>query len=75
MEEKKKLRCPLGVPGGIIATLIALAGIVYYIIDFCWIGMATSVALLLIALPFIRVTMMVHTANDRLDEIEAKLKK
>lgn len=75
MEEKKKLRCPLGVPGGIIAALIGLAGIVWYIMNPCWIGLATSVALLLIALPFVRVTMMVHTANDRLDEIEAKLKK
>jgi len=29
MEEKKKLRCPLGVPGGIMATLIGLSGIVF----------------------------------------------
>jgi len=28
MEAKKKLRCPLGVPGGIIAALIGLGGII-----------------------------------------------
>jgi len=75
MEKKEKLRCPVGVPGGIIAALIGLAGIVYSFIDFSWTGLATSVALLFIALPFIRVTMMIHTANDRLDEIEAKMGK
>ncbi|MBE0639807.1 MAG: hypothetical protein IH598_14910 [Bacteroidales bacterium] len=75
MEEKKKLRCPLGVPGGIIAALIGLAGIIFNIINLCWMGMATSLALLLIALPFIRVTMMIHTANDRLDKIEAEMEK
>jgi hypothetical protein len=75
MEKKQKLRCPVGVPGGIIAALIGLAGIVYSFIDFSWTGLATSVALLFIAMPFIRVTMMIHSANDRLDEIEAKMKK
>lgn len=75
MEQKQKLRCPVGVPGGILAALIGLAGIVYSFIDFSWMGLATSIALLFIALPFIRVTMMIHMANDRLDEIEAKIAK
>lgn len=74
MEEKKKLRCPLGVPGGIVAALIGLAGIIAHSVCFNWLGLATSAALLLIALPFIRVTMMVHTANDRLDALEKKVK-
>jgi putative effector of murein hydrolase LrgA (UPF0299 family) len=74
MEEKKKLRCPLGVPGGIIAALIGLIGVVVNIVNFNWFELVTSFALLLLAMPFIRVTMMVHSANDRLDELENKLK-
>lgn len=75
MEEKKKLRCPLGIPGGIIAALIGLIGVIVNIINFNWFELITSFALLLLALPFVRVTMMVHMANDRLDEIENKLEK
>lgn len=72
-ENKKPLRCPLGVPGGIIAALIALTGIIVSISQANWFQLAISFALLLIALPFIRVTTMVHMANDRLDAIEDKL--
>ncbi len=75
METKKKLRCPLGVPGGIIAALIGLIGVVVNIIDFNWFELITSLALLLLALPFVRVMMMIHAANDRLDELESKAKK
>lgn len=73
MEDKKKLRCPLGVPGGIIATLIGIIGIVLNIIDFNLFGLLVSSALFLIGGPFVRVTMMVHSANDRLDELEKKM--
>jgi hypothetical protein len=72
MEEKKKLRCPLGVPGGIIATLIGLAGIILNSVNFNLPGLLISIALFLIGGPFVRVTMMVHSANDRLDELERK---
>ncbi len=72
--EKKKLRCPLGVPGGIIVTIIGLIGIVLNIIDFNWFNLMISAALFLLGAPFIRVTMMVHTANDRLDELEKQIK-
>ncbi len=75
MESKKKLRCPLGVPGGIIAALIGLIGVVVNIIDFNLFELLTSFALLLLALPYVRVMMMVHAANDRLDELESKMKK
>ena len=74
MEEKKKLRCPLGIPGGIIAALIGLIGVVVNIVNFNWFELVTSFALLLLAIPFIRVTMMIHLANDRLDELENILK-
>jgi len=74
METQKKLRCPLGVPGGIIAAIIGLIGVIANIVTFSWLGLITSFGLLLIAAPFVRVTMMVHTANDRLDELEKKVK-
>lgn len=72
MEEKKKLRCPLGVPGGILAAILALIGIVTNIVNFNWLGLITSLALLLLAMPFVRFVSMVHSANDRLDELERK---
>ena len=74
MEEKKKLRCPLGVPGGIIAALIGLVGIIMNIINFDMFNLLISIALLLLAMPFVRVTMMIHGANDRLDKLEEKIK-
>jgi hypothetical protein len=74
MEAKKKLRCPLGIPGGIIAALIGLTGIIMNIVNFDTFNLIVSIALLLLAMPFVRVTMMVHGANDRLDEIEERLK-
>ena len=75
MEAKKKLRCPLGVPGGIIAALIGLAGIVMNIINFNGFNLAISFGLFIMAMPFVRVTLMVHSANDRLDELESKIGK
>jgi len=74
MEEKKKLRCPLGVPGGIIAALIGLVGIIMNIVNFDTFNLLISIALLLLAMPFVRVTMMVHGANDRLDDLEERIK-
>ncbi len=74
MEKKKKLRCPLGVPGGIIAALVGLVGIIMNIVHFDTFNLLISVALLFLAMPFVRVTMMVHSANDRLDKLEEKIK-
>lgn len=75
METKKKLRCPLGVPGGIIAAIIGLVGIILNIIHFDALNLAISFALFIMAMPFVRVTLMVHAANDRLDELESKIGK
>ena len=63
----------MGVPGGIIAVLVGLTGIIVNSICFNWMGLITSVALFLLGGPFVRVTMMVHSANDRLDELERKV--
>lgn len=73
MEVQKKLRCPLGIPGGITVALIGLVGIVVNIINFDWFELLQSIALLLLGLPFVRVTMMVHLGNDRLDALEDKV--
>ena len=75
MEEKKKLRCPIGIPAGILAALIGLTGIIANSINFNWMGLITSIGLFLMAMPFVRIIMMVHSANDRLDELEKKLLK
>jgi len=65
----------MGIPGGIIAALIGLTGVVVNIVNFNWFELITSFALILLALPFVRITMMVHSANDRLDELENKIRK
>ena len=73
MEEKKKNRCPLGVPGGVLATIIGLTGIILNSVHFNLSGLLVSIALFLLGAPFVRFTMMVHSANDRLDELERKM--
>jgi len=72
MEPKKKLRCPIGIPAGIVVALIGLTGVIVNIITFNWFQLMISFGLLLLAMPFVRVTMMIHSANDRLDELESK---
>ncbi len=62
----------MGVPGGIIAALAGLAGIIISAMNSEWLSLALSVGLFMVALPFVRVTMMVHSANDRLDALEKK---
>ena len=75
MEEKKKLRCPMGIPAGIIAALIGATGIVVSIVHFDWFQLLISFALLMLAMPFVRFVLMVHSANDRLDALESKTPK
>ena len=75
MEAKKKLRCPIGIPAGIVAALIGLTGVIVNSITFNWFQLMISFGLLLLSMPFVRITMMVHSANDRLDELENKLGK
>ena len=75
MEAKKKLRCPIGIPAGIIAALIGLTGVIVNSITLNWFQLMISFGLLLLSMPFVRITMMVHSANDRLDELENKLGK
>jgi hypothetical protein len=62
----------MGVPGAIIAILAAITGIILSAVNSNWITLTLSVGLLFIALPFLRFIMMVHSANDRLDELEKK---
>jgi len=71
-EEKRKLRCPMGIPAGILSVLIGLAGIIIGVIHKELTTVLFGAALFLMGGPLARVTMMVHSANDRLDEIENK---
>jgi len=73
MENNKKLRCPLGMPGGVIASLIGLVGAIYTAMQSDWVLFALFFGLLMVAMPFMRFIMMVHSANDRLDELERKM--
>ena len=74
-DKHKPLRCPMGVPGGIIAAVIGLVGIVISIMNANWLSLAFAVALFLIGAPLARVTMLVHTALDQIHELrESKTK-
>ena len=69
-KKMKKLRCPMGIPAGILAVLIGLAGIILGIIHKELTTILFGVALFFMGGPIARVTMMVHSANDRLDDLE-----
>ncbi len=75
MKMRKKLRCPIAAPGGVLAATIGLTGIIMNIINFNLFNLLISFALFIIASPFIRITFMVHSANDRLDELEKEIKR
>jgi hypothetical protein len=62
----------MGIPFAIIAALIGITGIVINIIDFDWFDLLSSFALFILAAPLMRIIMMVHANNDRLDELEKK---
>ncbi|MDP3682295.1 MAG: hypothetical protein Q8S01_00040 [Ignavibacteria bacterium] len=68
----KKLRCPMGVPGGIIAAVVGLVGMVISFKDANWMSFAFAAALFLIGGPMARVTMMVHSALDQIEELKKK---
>jgi len=68
----KKLRCPMGVPGGIIAAVVGLVGMVISFKDSNWMSFAFAAALFLIGGPMARVTMMVHSALDQIEELKKK---
>lgn len=75
MKMKKSLRCPIAAPGGMFAAIIGLVGIVMNIINFNLFNLLISTALFMIAAPFVRITFMAHSANDRLDVLEKEIKK
>jgi len=68
----KKLRCPMGVPGGIIAAIIGLVGMVISFNTANWLSFSFAAALFLLGGPIARVTMMVHTALDQIEELRKK---
>ncbi len=68
----KKLRCPMGVPGGIIAVVVGLVGMVISFKEANWMSFAFAAALFLVGGPMARVTMMVHSALDQIEELRKK---
>ena len=62
----------MGVPGGIITAIIGLVGMVISFKDANWMSFAFAAALFLIGGPMARVTMMVHTALDQIEELRKK---
>lgn len=68
----KKLRCPMGVPGGIIAAVVGLVGMVVSFKDANWMSFAFAAVLFLIGGPMARITMMVHSALDQIEELKKK---
>ena len=68
----KKLRCPMGVPGGIIAAVVGLVGMVISFNNANWLSFSFAAALFLIGGPVARVTMMVHSALDQIEELKKK---
>jgi len=69
-KQQKPLRCPMGVPGGIISAIIGLVGIIISIVNSNWTVLPFALALLLLGLPLARVTMLVHIALDKVTALE-----
>ena len=73
-KQQKPLRCPMGVPGGIISAIIGLVGIIISIVNSNWTVFPLALALLLLGLPLARVTMLVHIALDKVTALEEQKK-
>ncbi|MCK4888798.1 MAG: hypothetical protein KAS97_02640 [Candidatus Aminicenantes bacterium] len=71
----KGSRCPMGIPAGIISVIIGVAGIVLGIMHKELTTVLFGVALFFLGGPMVGSTMMLHRANDRLDELEKSIKK
>lgn len=69
-KQQKPLRCPMGVPGGIISAIIGLVGVVISIVNSNWTVLPFALALLMLGLPLARVTMLVHIALDKATALE-----
>ncbi len=74
-DKTKKLRCPMGIPAGIIAVIIGIAGIVLGIMQKELTTILFGVALFLLGGPMAGTTSMLHKASDRLEELEKAIKK
>ncbi len=68
-------RCPMGIPAGILAVLIGLTGIILGAVHKELTTILFGVSLFLIGGPLASITMMIHAANDRIEELEKTIKK
>ncbi len=74
-KQKIRSRCPMGIPAGILSVLIGLTGIILGAIHKELTTILFGVALFLTGGPLASITMMLHAANDRIDELEKSIKK
>ena len=74
-KQTMRSRCPMGIPAGILSVLIGLTGIVLGVIHKDLTTILFGVALFFIGGPLAGLTMMIHSASDRLEELEKAAKK
>ena len=65
----------MGIPGGILAVLIGLTGIILGVIHKELTTILFGIALFFTGGPLAGITMMLHAVNDRVDELEGLIKK
>ncbi|MEN8153115.1 MAG: hypothetical protein ABFR75_03765 [Acidobacteriota bacterium] len=74
-DKEKKLRCPMGIPAGILSVLIGITGIVLGIMNKELTTILFGVALFFLGGPMAGITSMLNKAGDRLEELEKAIKK
>ena len=74
-DQEKKLRCPMGIPAGILAVIIGIAGIVLGIMHKELPIILFGVALFFLGGPMAGLTSMFHKVSDRIEELEKAIKK
>jgi hypothetical protein len=73
MNNNTKMKCPMGMPGGVIAALIGLAGGVYTAMQSEWIIFSLFLGLFMVATSVTRYILMSHQASDRLEKLEKQM--
>ena len=74
-DKKKKLRCPMGIPAGILSVIIGITGIVLGIMHKELTTILFGVALFFLGGPMAGITSMLNQVGDRLEELEKAVKK
>lgn len=75
MNDNTKMKCPIGMPGGVMAALIGLVGAVYTAMQSDWITFSLFLGLLMVATSVTRYILMSHQVSDRLEKLEEQMTK